>query len=408
MFVNDKTKYSIFLSVAIIYFFFNSIFLPHGLLYTAILSPLFFYWLIKNGQLPKMLAWSVLFLIPIPFHLYLGVNLKSYLISTGMIATGYVFLFAALVAIKQEGEKLENVFKVVLYTNALLATLVWIALFFDIGNFIFWHYTRITHGVSIFPRLMLLAYEPSLYALLLSPVYLFYILRIITGQAKPLLLVILAVCIPLIISLSFGVIGGLAIAILLTLLIFFKKLPGLTKKYLFYGLAGIGIIGLVTTYFWSENPVSTRVVNIFTGNDTSSDGRIEFAFKVAIDLIDFKKAYLGVGPGQLKELYNDLLTTYYKLEVKSPIDYRIPNSIAEMLAFYGFYGLIVKIGLEIYFFVRLKTYQNIYTFALFIFIFIYQFTGSFIVNVAEIGIWAIVFGSRIDSFDFHSLKSTTS
>ncbi|RLD62620.1 MAG: hypothetical protein DRI95_12870 [Bacteroidetes bacterium] len=408
MFVIDKTKYSIFLSVAIIYFFFNSTFLPYGLLYTTILSPLFFYWLIKKGQLPKMLAWSVLFLIPIPFHLYLGVNLKSYIISTGMIATVYVFLFTALEAIKQEGEELEKVFKVVLYTNALLATLVWIVLFFDIGNFIFWHYTRITHGVSIFPRLMLFAYEPSLYALLLSPVYLYFILKIITGQAKPLLLVILAVSIPLIISLSFGVIGGLAIAILLTLLIFFKKLPVLTKKYLFYSLAAIGIIGFVATYFWPENPVSVRVVNIFTGNDTSSEGRIESAFKVAIDLIDFKKAYMGVGPGQVKELYNDLLTTYYKIDLKSPIDYRIPNSIAEMLALYGFYGIIVKLGIEIYFFVRLKTYKNIYTFTLFIFIFLYQFTGSFTVNISEIGIWAIVFGSRIDSLDFQSLKFTAS
>jgi len=407
MFVNNKTKYLVFLSVVIIYFFFNNAFLPHGLLYTTILSPLFLYWLIKKGKLPKMLAWSVLFLIPIPFHLYLGVNLKSYIISTGIIATVYVFLFTALEAIKQEGEGLEKVFKVVLYTNALLAALVWIGLFFDVGNFIFWHYIPITHGVSVFPRLMLLAYEPSLYALLLSPVYLFFIIKIITGQAKPLFLVILAVSIPLIISLSFGVIGGITIAILLTLLISFKKLPGITKKYLFYGLAAILIIGFITTIFWPENPVSVRVVNILTGNDTSSEGRIESAFNVAIDLIHFKKAYMGVGPGQVKELYNDLLTTYYKLDLASPIDYRIPNSIAEMLAIYGLYGIIVKIGLEIYFFVRLKTYKNIYTFALFSFIFLYQFTGSFIVNISEIGIWAIVFGSRFDSFDFHSLKSTT-
>lgn len=406
MFVNDKTKYSIFLSVTIIYFFFNNIFLPHGLFYTAILSPLFFYWLIKNRQLPKMLAWSVLFLIPIPFHLYLGVNLKSYVISSGLIATAYVFLFTAIEAIKQEGQELEKVFKVVLYLNALLATLVWIGLFFDIGNYAFWHYTRITHGVSIFPRLMLFSYEPALYALLLSPVYLFFILKIITGQAKPLLLVILAVSIPLIISLSFGVIGGLAIAILLTLLIFFKKLPENAKKYFFYSLAGIGIIGFVATNFWPENPVSIRVVNIFTGNDTSSEGRIESALKVAIDLIDFKKAYLGVGPGQTKELYNDLLTTYYKLDVMTPIDYRIPNSIAEMLGVYGFYGLIVKIGLEIYFFVRLKTYKNIYNFALFIFIFIYQFTGSFTVNISEIGIWALVFQSRFTNFELSKLNTT--
>jgi len=147
-------------------------------------------------------------------------------------------------------------------------------------------------------------------------------------------------------------------------------------------------------------------VNIFTGNDTSSEGRIETAFRVAIDLIDFKKAYMGVGPGQVKELYNDLLTTYYKLDLKSPIDYRIPNSIAEMLATYGFYGLILKLGLEIYFFIRLRIYQNLYSLSLFIFIFIYQFTGSFTVNIAELGIWAIVFQSRFTNFNFTKLNPT--
>jgi len=34
-----------------------------------------------------------------------------------------------------------------------------------------------------------------------------------------------------------------------------------------------------------------------------------------------------------------------------------------------------------------------------LFIFIYQFTGSFITNVAELGIWAVVFGTRFIEFE---------
>jgi hypothetical protein len=78
--------------------------------------------------------------------------------------------------------------------------------------------------------------------------------------------------------------------------------------------------------------------------------------------------------------------------------------MGEMLATYGIYGFILKIFFEVFFFIRLKIYSNLYSLGLFIFIFIYQFTGSFLVNAAEIGIWAIVFAGRFPVFQGDILR----
>jgi len=403
-----KLNYSVFLSFALLYFFCNNTFLPLGLLYTALFTPLFLYWLYKEDRIVNMAKWSLLLVLPVPLHLILGFDIRTYIISTGLVITAWVFLFTAIEAIKKMNSKLEDVFEFVLFVNIILVLIVFIALQFNLGSYIFWHYTRITHGVSIFPRLMLMSYEPSHYSLLLSPVFLFFILKILTGQSKHTLLLIPVVALPIVLSLSFGVIGGLGIAIVLALLISFRKLPKISKNYLIFGFMFLFAIIFIFMLAWPSNTIFIRVVNIFTGNDTSGNGRMTYAFRIANDMVNYYHAWMGVGPGQVKMLFNDLIVNFYHNQLITEINYRIPNSMAEMLATYGFYGFVLKIGLEVYFFIRMKIYQNLYSLTLFIFIFIYQFTGSFTVNVAELGTWALVFQSRFTRFDFKQLKTTSS
>ena len=64
-----------------------------------------------------------------------------------------------------------------------------------------------------------------------------------------------------------------------------------------------------------------------------------------------------------------------------------------------FAGLIIRFSLEWYFFFRTKTYSNYYRLGLFIFIFIYQFTGSYFFNVAEYTIWTLAFSQVFEEFD---------
>lgn len=405
--MNWTLNYSVFLSFSLLYFFCNNTFLPQGLLYTTLLTPVFLFWLYKEGRIKNLIKWSVLLIVPIPFHVYLGFDMRSYIISTGLVITAWVFLFTAIEAMRKMKDKMEDVFGFVLYVNFVLVILVLIGLYFVPENCIFWYYKRITPGVSIFPRLMLMSYEPSHYALLLTPVYLFFILKILTGQSKYSFLLVIWVGLPLFLSLSFGVIAAIIIAIAFTLVFHFLKLPTVTKRIVLYGFPFIFVVTLILLLAWPNNVVFVRLENIFLGADTSSNGRIKWAFSIANDFVLHYKAWFGVGPGQIKVLFNDLVVNFYHSAQLFEGIWRIPNSMAEMLATYGYYGIIVKLGFEVYFFIRLKIYQNLYSLSLFIFIFIYQFTGSFTINIAELGIWAMVFQSKFTDFDIEKLRKST-
>src|SRR5690242_5778966 len=82
-----------------IYFLVNSLGLPLGLQYTTIISPLLFIWLLTNNYKNVLLYY---FLVSAPFiivHLYNGVNVRHYIITTCMILSTYIItisLFASL------------------------------------------------------------------------------------------------------------------------------------------------------------------------------------------------------------------------------------------------------------------------------------------------------------------------
>jgi len=159
---------------------------------------------------------------------------------------------------------------------------------------------------------------------------------------------------------------------------------------------------------WPDNPVGIRMENIFSGTDTSAKGRLLDSFMFASDLIANHQAWFGLGPGQVKILAHDMIINHYQYSGEVAEVVRIPNSMGEMLAVYGWYGFLLKIFLEIFFFVRLKLYRNLFSLSLFVFIFIYQFTGSFMINIAELGIWIIAFQCRFERFDFDRINPAES
>ena len=81
----------------------------------------------------------------------------------------------------------------------------------------------------------------------------------------------------------------------------------------------------------------------------------------------------------------------------------IPCAVAETFAVFGFMGVCYKIRIgDVFLFFRTKVYTNYYRLAIFIFIFIYQFTGSYIMNIAEYAIWIMAFHPGL--FDEFSKK----
>ena len=396
------------LPFVILFYIANNFLLPHGLLYTTLLTPVFLYWLYKKDSLPSLLKWSILLFIPVPFQLYGGPEVKSFLISTTLVFTAWIFLFTALQAVKELSNKLARAFKSVLLINSVLILLALLILPFPPIRDLMWYSIPISPDIPAFPRLKLLAYEPSHYALLLSPIFLFFLLKVFTGRTKHPLLVLTAVSIPLILSLSFGVIGAMIVAIMVATIVYFRFIPKTYQRFIFYGSLLILLIFVSLYFIWPENPVYVRINNILTGSDTSAKGRLRDSFMFAFDLINQHKLIMGIGPGQIKVMAHDLIINYYKYTGEFAEIVRIPNAMGEMLATYGFYGFVLKVFFEVYFFVRLKIYKSIYSLVLFIFIFVYQFTGSFLINVAELGIWAVVFQNRLDGFNIHELKKLNS
>jgi len=402
--MNRTTPYHQLIIFVVIYFFFNSFLLPEGLLYTTLLTPVMLYFLLKEEKMKPVFRWSLALFIPVPFQLYQGVDMKSYLVSLTMLVTALIFLITAFYIIKKYREYMDGIFRKVLLLNGVFVLLALVILPFGGIRGLLWYEVPITQGLAIIPRLKLFTYEASYYSLLMMPVFLYFLMRVFYQLEKHAMLIFLASAVPLLLSLSFGVLGALMISLVIAVLVRWNKIPLSFKRFTF--LSSFFLLGLVVLLFlvWPENPIYFRIQNIIQGTDTSSMGRLVYSFMFARDIIWQHGVFFGIGPGQVKIIAHDMIVNHYQYHGSLGTIVRIPNSLAEMLATYGIYGFVFKLFLEIYFFVKAKVYANMYVLVLFLFIFIYQFTGSFISNIAELGIWAIIFGWR--RMEFELAKTT--
>jgi hypothetical protein len=162
---------------------------------------------------------------------------------------------------------------------------------------------------------------------------------------------------------------------------------------------GGGLIVLIVMYlFFPDNALFTRLSNIFSGQDLSGKGRTTDSFYLADKILYLRHHLWGIGPGQVKILGNFIVREYYAY----PNNYdviAIPNAVAETWVLFGWAGLFLRMGLEVYFFFRTRVWTNYFRLSLFLFIFIYQFTGSFITNLAEYTIWLLAFVNVFPQFE---------
>lgn len=239
----------------------------------------------------------------------------------------------------------------------------------------------------------MLTYEPSYYSFLFAPIALYYYLKFVILKVPNPKLVFALVTIPLLLSLSFGVILGLTLALLITFLYgIWNFFPG--KNWAIYALcAGFLLIiaGVIFFLFFPENVFVTRIANIFSGRDTSFKGRTFDSFYLGWQIASAKSIWFGCGLGQVKEIGLPYFISFYNYTNFTVEEVGIPNAVADTLATFGILGVALRLMTEIYLFFKTKTFSNYYRFSLFAFIFIYQFTGSFIMNIAEYVIWIMAF-----------------
>jgi hypothetical protein len=392
-------KISRYSMITHLYFFFNSLFLPLGLLYTHLLTPWFYYKLWQKTKMPVMPRFLIaLFLFDL-VHLYNGVELKSFVVSNLLFISSYIFVLACSDFIRSH-HNLELRFKELLISNFIF-TLIALVVLLTPWRESLWYVQKITNNTPKIPRLALLTYEASYYSTLLIPIVFYYLTKLFMAQNKmPSISILIMAVFPLLISLSFGVIGASLVAIAAIFILHWGKI--FYKKYVFHSiifLLGFAFITVFLLYvFHPENLIFLRIRNILDGIDTSAKGRTSDSYTLAYKVASERSIWFGTGLGQIKTLAPAIVAKHLNYwGVLETV--RIPNTIAETFATFGILGLIIRFTAIFYFFIKTKVLSNYYQTVLFVFVFIYQFTGSFLVNVTEFVIWILAFSPVFPHFN---------
>jgi len=392
---------------AFIYFFVNSVALPFGVTYTALLAPFFYTWVLLTRK--KEVVFPFIMILA-PFVavqvLYVDVVRKVYFYSLLNVIFVYIFCQAVYTFLNVCLD-VERIFRKLLIINFILC-LASIVLYFTPWDDIVWIQQELTAGVKDFRRLKLFTYEASYYATLFVPLFCFYFLQYLFrwNKIKGWLL-LLMIFLPLVLSFSFGVIAALLLSGLATFI--FHLRPLLRKRRVFNGLfffGGFSVLLVSVIYFFFRNSFFfLRLVNIFSGRDSSGKGRTSDAFFLANKLLEKKDEYWGVGFGQIKIIGEDVIRHYYMYGENFVAT--IPNAVAETYTILGWTGVSLRMILEIFFFFQTRVWANYYRLWLFLFIFVFQFAGSFITNVAEYVIWILAFTNVFGQFDVKTGKVIT-
>jgi hypothetical protein len=201
----------------------------------------------------------------------------------------------------------------------------------------------------------------------------------------------------LLLSLSFGVILGLALSLVITFIYGLGNFFPNKNWPLYVLLAGFTLLVtlVVVLIVFPDNIFFHRIANVFSGKDTSFRGRTFDSFILGWQIANAKSPFFGVGLGQVKEIGYNFFVKFYNYTGYTADEIGIPNAVGDTLATFGIFGLCGRFLLEIYLFFRTKVFNNYYRLCIFLFIFIYQFTGSFIMNIAEYVLWVMAFHPAI-------------
>ncbi len=389
-----------------VYFFVNSLFLPHGLLYTSLLFPLFWWYLHSNDTRKTGLVF-LLFLLPyFLIHSREAIDYGDYLQSGILFFSVYIFALATYKFI-QRTNHLEWLFRKLVETNILLVGLGIIVLLIPPVWWLTWSTEAISPSVLAFPRFRGFTYEPSYYSLLFAPFVIYYFMKYFFHGAMNWWKTLLAVTIPLLVSLSFGVIT-LVFGTMIFISLFYSRIFWKSARFrILVKLSGLmALLALfLGTIVFPENPISVRIANILSGQDSSFQGRTSDSFELAYLIAREKNLWFGVGLGQVKIVGHDIIVNYYNYQDADNWTVRLPNTVADTLATFGLSGVILRFILIFYLAIKTKVYNNIYRMHLFLFAFVYQFTGSFIFNSVEYVMWALAFSPVFKQFDLNSIKS---
>ncbi len=127
--------------------------------------------------------------------------------------------------------------------------------------------------------------------------------------------------------------------------------------------------------------------------------------RLGVQVAEMRSEWWGAGLGQTKVIASEFIRKpQFVLKGQTP---RLPNAIAETIATFGWIGLAVRFGLQVWLFFAARVWQNGFQLSLFLVPFIFQFAGSYLVNIAEFVLWALSARRSFPEFDFSSVSRAT-
>jgi len=383
-----------------VFFFFNSLGLPSPLLWTNFGS--LFYWRV---YLKKRVLWlygllALLFLIYVPIHLHHGVDLTAYFKSLLV----YLFILFSIPAVhyflQDQKEQFPFYFQQISIFSILLFMISLGLLFFDID--LLWKPHNFGNGKDIFFRFQALSYEPSYYAILMSPLMFYFLFKAIFDLSAKHLILLSCISLPVLATVSFGFLGVFFLSLIVGLV-----LSSIIHRYV---LKKLGVVLLLlsiglTVVMFKVDVLYNRVVSIVHWQDDSINGRTKEAFFLANEMVEVKSRWFGIGHGQIKILGEDYIRPFYKYEKENWPVVALPNAAAETLAVFGYLGLLLRLFIQGFIFLRFRIHYNLFNLCLFLFLFIYQFMGSFYMSGTEIAFWVLCCTPLFPEFNFDRLKS---
>lgn len=384
---------------AILIFFFNSFLLPEGVTLVLLLTPVWAYILYQQSRLhivPFILFPLFVYAI---IHLIQGVEVVHYFRSLLIICGLTTFLVMSYSYFNNDAINWDLIFKDIAILNIFLAVISLCLLRFPTINSIVWYKIPVSKNINL-PRLKLFTEEASHYSFFFAPIAIYFYSRPLFFKTTGAALTLFIVTLPLIISFSLGVLACIGVSFLAILVLYSKRIFTTPRKRIWLGAAIIAaaILLLLAWRFDPGNPLFLRIHNIFNGDDTSARGRTYEAFILANKIIAQKSALWGIGLGQLAHMGREIIIQYYYY-FNIPAVIRIPNASAETIIFFGYAGLILRLSIEVWLFIATRVYVNPYRMWLFLFVFIYQFTGSYITDTAEYLVWIIAFSTIFPEYE---------
>ena len=379
-----------------VFFSFNSLLLPHGLLFTTALSPILL-WLQSRRVFFIGTFYVTLVLLPyLTVHLiFLEINYFEYFKSIILFIINYYAVLAMAVYCSRISHW--NKLFVSLLKVSFCIYIVGVVFLFTPLNVFFWRVNEtISAGVVGLTRYKALVYEPSYFSTLIAPLVAYFIFKYIEERKVEDFFWCLLGVILLVSSFSLGVIACMVFSFLVVFLI--RVLYLLNFGFVWAGLACICVILVVA--FTTDNPLSNRAVNVLNGSDNSGNARTSSSLIITEKILDDTNYVFGAGFGQVKLFMKDRLHSLWYQLTGSVNDFVLPSAWPDLIAHLGILGGLIKLFIEVFILFRFKVYKRIYGLFLWVFVFIYQFTGSFMTNQAEYIIWIM---ACISSIQFEKL-----